>query len=67
MKATHFLVRSNKYPRLVLTVSGQFIDESLCGPGQRCAKLYKTARGAKASCGSSLITIHPCTELGIEK
>lgn len=65
-KNTHFLVRSKINPMLVLTVSGEFIPESLCGPGGRCAKLYKTRRGAENVGTNDSRTVHPCNEYGVE-
>lgn len=64
MTVNRYLVRSATNPALILTVSGEFIPESLCGPGGRCAKLYKTRRGAERA--GSHVTVHPCTEHGIE-
>lgn len=59
-----FLVRAKANPMLILTVSGEFVPESLCGPGGYCVKLYKTRRGAE-NAGSN-VTVHPCTEYGVE-
>lgn len=64
MTMNRFLVRSKTNPSLILTVSGEFMHEAACGPGGRCAKLYKTRRGAE-NAGSN-ITVHPCTEYGVE-
>lgn len=64
MTVNRFLVRSKANPKLVLTVSGAFIPESLLGPGGYCAKLYKTRRGAEKA--GAHVTVHPCTENGIE-
>lgn len=61
---TRYLVRSKTNPMLILTVSGEFISESQCGPGGHCAKLYKTRRGAEKS-GTS-VTVHRCNDQGIE-
>jgi hypothetical protein len=60
-----YLVRSQANPKLILTVSGEFVPESLCGPGGFCAKLYKTLRGAE-NAGAN-VTVHPCTEYGVEE
>ncbi len=64
MKMDRFLVRSKNNPKLILTVLGEFVAESLCGPGMYCAKLYKTRRGAERS--GAEVTVHPCTEYGVE-
>lgn len=66
MKKNCFLVRSKINPALILTVSGEFIPESLCGPGMRCAKIYKTRRGAENVGSNDSRTIHPCNEYGVE-
>ncbi len=64
MTVNRFLVRSQANLALILTVSGEFIPEALCGPGGHCAKLYKTRRGAEKA--RAHVTVHPCTENGIE-
>ncbi len=64
MTVNWFLVRSKANPALILTMSGEFIHEAACGPGGHCAKLYKTRRGAEKS--GAYVTVHPCTENGIE-
>lgn len=64
---THFLVRSKRNPSLILTVSGEFMPESLCGPGNAySAKIYKTRRGAEAVGTDESRTVHACTAQGIE-
>jgi hypothetical protein len=65
MAVNRFLVRAKTNPMLILTVSGEFVPESLCGPGGYCAKLYKSRRGAE-NAGSN-VTVHPCTEYGVEE
>ena len=64
-EATHFLVRSIVNPRLVLTTLGEFLDQSMLGPGGRSAKLYKTRRGAE-NATSGRGTVHACNDLGVE-
>lgn len=64
--STCFLVRSKINPTLILTISGEFVPESLCGPGMRCAKIYKTRRGAEHIGTEASRTIHPCTSQGVE-
>lgn len=61
-----YLVRAISNPRLVLTVSGEFMLDSMCGPGGRCAKIYKTRRGAEKAGATGCTTVHPCTVQGVE-
>lgn len=64
MSKTHYLVRSKSNPILILTVSGEFVPESLCGPGMHCARIYKTRRGAE---NSDTGTVHTCDQYGVER
>lgn len=64
---THYLVRAKRNPALIYTVSGEFIHESFCGPGGRCAKIYKTRRGAENVGTNESRTVHECDKYGVEK
>jgi hypothetical protein len=66
MKTAYYLVRSKRNPHLILTTSGEFIPESLLGPGGRCAKLYKTLRGAMAVGTDDSRTVHSCNAYGVD-
>jgi hypothetical protein len=48
-KAQAFIVRSSVNPKLILCTNGEFIAESLCGPGGYSAKVYKTRQGASSA------------------
>lgn len=62
-----YLVRSTTNPYLILTTSGEFLAESLLGPGGRSAKLYKTRRGAEGATAKGCGTVHQCDRFGVEK
>lgn len=59
-----YIARSAEHPRRILTTGGEMLDESLLGPGARCAKVYKTERGALKSRDG--MTAHAVNEAGIE-
>lgn len=51
---------------MILAEDGEFYHESFLGPGQRSAKVYKTARGASATRGQRTCTAHAVNACGIE-
>ena len=46
MKVKNLIVRSKRNPNLVLCTNGEFMPETMMGPGGYSAQTYKTHAGA---------------------
>lgn len=52
-----FIVRSQTNPALIFCTNGDWMTQSLVGPGGYCAKVYKTRAGAERVRGGHGIII----------